>query len=58
MILYTYDSFLFDLDRTEGLRTVLELKEILQDGSFPVKIKAGLGYGSMKDITERVNGHK
>jgi len=58
MILYTYDSFLFDLDRTEGLRTVLELKEILQDGSFPVKIKAGLNYGSMQDITERVNGYK
>ena len=58
MILYTYDSFLFDLDRTEGFRTVLELKEILQDGSFPVRIKAGLNYGSMQDITERVNGHK
>lgn len=58
MILYTYDSFLFDLDRTEGLRTVLELKEILQDGFFPVKIKAGLNYGSMQDITERINGYK
>ena len=58
MILYTYDSFLFDLDRTEGLRTVLELKEILQDSFFPVKIKAGLNYGSMQDITERINGYK
>jgi hypothetical protein len=58
MILYTYDSFLFDLDRTEGLRTVLELKEILQGNSFPVKVKAGLNYGSMQDITERINGYK
>jgi hypothetical protein len=57
MILYTYDSFLFDLDRSEGLRMVLDLKEILQAGSFPVKVKAGLNYGEMQDITERINGH-
>ena len=58
MILYTYDSFLFDLDRTEGLRTILEIREILQGKSFPVRIKAGMNYGSMQDITERVNGYK
>ena len=56
MILYTYDSFLFDLDRTEGLRLVLGIKEILQAGLFPVKVKAGMNYGSMQDITERLNG--
>jgi hypothetical protein len=58
MILYTYDSFLFDLDRTEGLKTVLEIKKILQGGLFPVKTKAGLNYNSMKDISERLNGLK
>jgi hypothetical protein len=58
MILYTYDSFLFDLDRTEGLRTILEIREILQGKSFPVRIKAGMNYGSMQDITERVSGYK
>ena len=55
MILYMYDSFLFDLDRTEGSRTILGLKKILQDGIYPVKIHAGLDYDSMQDITERVN---
>ena len=58
MILYTYDSFLFDLDRTEGLRLVSGIKEILQAGLFPVKVKAGINYGSMQDITERLNGFK
>ena len=58
MILYTYDSFLFDLDRSEGLKTILQIKEILQDNKFPVKVKAGLNYGSMQDITERINGYK
>ena len=57
MILYTYDSFLFDLDRTEGLEMILQLKKILSAGSFPVKVKAGLNYGEMQDITERINGH-
>ena len=57
MILYTYDSFLFDLDRTEGLEVILRLKKILNAGSFPVKVKAGLNYGEMQDITERINGH-
>jgi hypothetical protein len=57
MIFYTYDSFLFDLDRTEGLEVILRLKKILNAGSFPVKVKAGLNYGEMQDITERINGH-
>ena len=55
MILYMYDSFLFDLDRTEGFRTVLEIKKILEDGKYPVKVKAGLNYGSMQDVTEKIN---
>jgi hypothetical protein len=54
-MLYTYDSFLFDLDRKESLKTVLQIKEILQDNKFPVKVKAGLSYGSMEEITERLN---
>ena len=58
MMLYTYDSFLFDLDRTEGFKTVLQLKNILEDGKYPVKVKAGLNYGSMQDITERINEYK
>ena len=56
MMLYTYDSFLFDLDRKESLKTVLQIKEILQDNKYPVKVKAGLNYGSMEEITERLNG--
>jgi hypothetical protein len=57
-MLYTYDSFLFDLDRTEGFKTVLQIKKILEDNKYPVKVKAGLNYGSMQDITERINEYK
>ena len=58
MMLYTYDSFLFDLDRTEGFKTVLQIKKILEDNKYPVKVKAGLNYGSMQDITEKINEYK
>jgi len=49
---------LFDLDRTEGFKTVLQIKKILENGKYPVKVKAGLNYGSMQDITERINEYK
>ena len=58
MILYTYDSFLFDFNISEGKRVLNDIKSTLEDGNFPVKIKAGVNYHNMKDITEKLNGHK
>lgn len=54
MILYTYDSFLFDFDITEGLPILTELKSILEDNTYPIKCKAGQTYNTMDDITERL----
>jgi hypothetical protein len=38
--LYTYDSVLFDFDKTDGKKTLHELEDILSErGKFPVKFK-------------------
>ena len=54
LILYNYDSFLFDFNMEDGLDYLKEVKEILeQDGKYPVKVGWGLNYHEMKDITEK-----
>ena len=53
LILYSYDSFLFDFKLTDGLDFLKSVKQILeQDGVFPTKSSKGLNYHEMKDITE------
>lgn len=54
LILYTYDSFLFDYDLTDGKDMILLLKDIISEqGKYPVKIKAGVNYDAMKDMTSK-----
>ena len=54
LILYSYDSFLFDFNMEDGLDYLKKVKEILeQDSKFPVKVSWGLNYHEMKDITEK-----
>ena len=55
MILYTYDSFLFDFDMNEGLNTIKDLKNIVESKKFPVRIGAGADYDSLTDITEKLH---
>ena len=55
LILYTYDSFLFDFDLADGKDLLLKLKDMLQHDKFPVKIKAGKNYHSMKDMTNKTS---
>ena len=55
LILYSYDSFLFDFKLTDGLDFLKSVKQILeQDGVFPTKTSKGLNYHEMEDITERL----
>ena len=55
LILYSYDSFLFDFKLTDGLDFLKGVKEILeQDGVFPTKSSRGLNYHEMEDITEKL----
>ena len=55
LILYTYDSFLIDFDITDGKQLITEIKHTISAGNFPVKIKAGVNYHKMQDMTNRVS---
>lgn len=55
LILYTYDSMLFDYDLTDGKSLIMQLKNVIsENGAYPVKIKAGVNYHDMKDMTSRL----
>ena len=50
LVLYTYDSFLFDVSVKDGRDFFLELKYIIEYGKFPTATKIGNNYGKMKEI--------
>ena len=69
LVLYGYDSFLFDFAQEDGVETLKEIKTILEDEIyhlpinrveppvepyFMTKSKMGYNYGEMKDITNRL----
>ena len=43
LILYTYDSFLFDLAKEE-LKTIKEIEQVFKKYKFNIKIKQGYDY--------------
>jgi hypothetical protein len=45
--LYTYDSFLFDVPTDVDKELIRGLKEIIEDGGFPIKANWGLDYGKL-----------
>ena len=51
IILYTYDSVLFDVPLSEAKNILPELKNVLEQGKFPVKCKVGDIYDKMRTIT-------
>ena len=54
LVLYSYDSFLFDFNMEDGLEYLEKIKNLLeQNDKFPVKVSWGLNYHEMKDITEK-----
>ena len=56
LVLYTYDSFLFDFDMADGRHVLCDIKNALSDnGQYPVKLKAGVDYDSMQDMTNRLS---
>jgi len=44
LILITYDAFLFDFSVQDGKEALIEIKDILQQGEFPVKHTHGINY--------------
>jgi hypothetical protein len=54
LVLYSYDSFLFDFYLPDGLDFLKKVKDIIeQGGKFPVKVGKGWNYHEMEDITEK-----
>jgi hypothetical protein len=49
-VLYTYDSLLFDAHRSDGQETIRQIRDIMIDNQFPVKIFAGKDYNDMRKI--------
>ena len=56
LVLYNYDSFLFDFDTEDGLEFLNMVREVIEsDSKYPVKISKGVNYHDMQDITEKFN---
>jgi hypothetical protein len=51
MILYTYDSVLFDINYQEARELLPQIKAVLEQGHFPVKTKVGDIYDKIKTIS-------
>ena len=51
MILYTYDSILFDVPVSEAQEILPRIKDVLQQGNFPVKVSVGNIYSKMNIIS-------
>ncbi len=54
LVLYGYDSFLFDFSNQDGVETLKDIKSILEENKHYTKSKMGLNYGEMQDITKRL----
>jgi len=55
IILYSYDSFLFDVHKNDGMKFVKKVKAIAESrGKYPVRVSKGLNYHEMEDITEKL----
>ena len=46
LVLYIYDAFVFDVAKSDGKETLIDLQTILND-KFPVKLKSGTHYGAL-----------
>jgi hypothetical protein len=55
LILYSYDSFLFDFNLEDGVDFLKKIKKIIEsNGLFPTKTSKGTNYHEMEDITEKL----
>ena len=56
LVLYNYDSFLFDFDTNDRLDFLNMVKKTIEsDSKYPVKVSKGVNYHDMVDITEKFN---
>jgi hypothetical protein len=50
MILYTYDSLLFDYSIEDGKQTIIDIENIMENGGYPVTLSVGADYHTMKEM--------
>jgi hypothetical protein len=51
LILYTYDSILIDSKFEEARQIIPQIKQTLEQGNFPVKVKVANIYSKMKTVS-------
>ncbi len=51
MVLYTYDSFLFDFNIKDGKKFIQDIKNAME---YPVKIQFGANYDDMNDVSNKI----
>jgi hypothetical protein len=55
LILYSYDSFLIDLNLDDGVEFLKNTKSIIENnGLYPTKVSRGTNYHKMENITDRL----
>ena len=56
LILYSYDSFLFEFHKDDGMDFLKQIKKVVEkNNSYPVKVGWGTNYHKLEDITEKFN---
>lgn len=50
LVLYTYDSLLLDVEYAEAKALLPQIKQTLEQGNFPVKVKVSDNYNKMKQL--------
>ena len=56
IVLYSYDSFLFDFHKEDGINFIKEIKQTIEhNNTYPVKVAWGKNYHKIQDITEKFN---
>ena len=51
LVLYTYDSFLFDFNMKDGINFMKDIKSAMK---FPIKAQFGANYDDMEDVSDKI----
>ena len=51
LVLYTYDSFLFDFNMKDGTNFMKDIKKAMK---YPIKAQFGANYDDMKDVSDKI----
>ncbi len=51
LVLYTYDSFLFDFNMLDGINFMRDIKKAMK---YPIKAQFGANYDDMKDVSDKI----